>query len=228
MYDESKRMERRETSGKTKRVKSVCSLNNTSLGLQRLTKQSRKFHRVIVEHSAEENNLLSLGVCNPYHGKGNVRTQLFNDSGPRRHKSLHDETGMYFINLSFSKVEKVRLSGLIRAVNQVFCWPTENCNLPNVSALPQRPGFGEGQAERSSSDALQQCKHTTPSQWPVPNPRHQITPLPGHSTSMQVLVVRHAISGLHFRHLLCVGSKQREGTGKVKNLTLCCKCPSLS
>lgn len=106
MYDKSKKMERRETSRKTKRVKSVCSLNNTSLGLQCLTKQSRKFHRVIVEHSAEENNLLSLGVCNPYHGKENVRTRLFNDSGPLRHKSLHDETGMYFINLSFSTVRK--------------------------------------------------------------------------------------------------------------------------
>lgn len=106
MYDKSKKMERRETSRKTKHVKSVCSLNNTSLGPQCLTKQSRKFHRVIVEHSAEENNLLSLGVCNPYHGKGNVRTRLFNDSRPRRHKSLHDETGMYFINLSFSKVRK--------------------------------------------------------------------------------------------------------------------------
>lgn len=106
MYDKSKKMERRETSRKTKRVKSVCSLNNTSLGLQCLAKQSRKFHRVIVEYSTEENNLLSLGVCNPYHGKGNVCTQLFNDSGPRRHKSLHDEMCIYFINLSFSKVRK--------------------------------------------------------------------------------------------------------------------------
>ena len=106
MYDKSKKMERRETLRKTKRVKSVCSLNNTSLGLQCLTKQPRKFHRVILEHSTEENNLLSLGVCNPYHGKGNVRTRLFNDSGPRGHKYLHDEMGMYFINLIFSKVRK--------------------------------------------------------------------------------------------------------------------------
>lgn len=53
---------------------SVCSINNTSLVLQCLTKQSRKFHRVFVVCSTEENNLLSLGVCNPCDGKWNVGT----------------------------------------------------------------------------------------------------------------------------------------------------------
>ena len=72
-------------------VKSACSLNNTSLGLQCLTKRSRKFHRVIADYSTEENNLLSLGICNPYHRKGNVSAQLFNDTRPCRHKSLYDE-----------------------------------------------------------------------------------------------------------------------------------------
>lgn len=45
--------------------KSVCSINNTSLVPQGLRKQPRKFHRVIIMSSVGENNLLSLGVCNP-------------------------------------------------------------------------------------------------------------------------------------------------------------------
>ena len=54
--------------------KSVCSINNTSLVPQGLTDQPRKFHRAIALRGAGENNLLSLGVCNPCDGKGNVCT----------------------------------------------------------------------------------------------------------------------------------------------------------
>lgn len=96
-----------------------------------------------------------------------------------------------------------------------------------MSTRPQRLGFGEGQAECSSSDALQHCKHTALSQWPVPDPRHRTTPPPRNSTTMQVFAVRHTITGLHFRHLLSVASKQREGTSEEFNSMLQMSFPPL-
>lgn len=150
MYDKSKKMERGETSRKTKRVKSVRSLNNTSLGLQCPTKQSRKFHRVIVEYSAEENNLLSLGVCNPYHGKENVRTQLFNDSGLRRHKSLRDEMCIYFINLTFHKVRKSQAVWLDQSSDPSLSLAYRELQPSEcaVSILPQK-GLALGRARQN-------------------------------------------------------------------------------
>lgn len=71
--------------------KSVCSINNTSLVPQGLTKQPRKFHRVIIMSSMGENNLLSLGVCNPYDGEGECRHITLQWQWTCRHKSLNDE-----------------------------------------------------------------------------------------------------------------------------------------